>query len=160
MRGALLPLSRLNVTRTALAAMSVFAFSCVVPMQGWAKSLDTGQGPGTTTPPTLPNNGTNGDSVAYAVPRNAPSGDVEVVLPQPLAPSDVAIYQRARQLQQDGNFTASNQMLGRVSDTSLVGVVLAGRYLSNNYTTKPAELTAWWEKYGTEPEAPAIYGLM
>ena len=90
MRGALKPLSRLNVTRTAFAAMSVFAFTCVAPTQAWAKSLDMGQGPGTTTPPTPPDDGTNGESVAYAVPRNAPSGDVEVVLPQPLAPSDVA----------------------------------------------------------------------
>ncbi len=160
MRGALKQLSRLNVTRAALAAMSVFAFTCMAPMQAEAKSLDMGQGPGTTMPPTPPDDGTNGDSVAYAVPRNAPSGDVEVVLPQPLAPSDVAFYQRARQLQQQGKFTAADQMLGRVADPGLVGVVLAERYLSNNYITKPAELTAWWAKYSTEPEAPAVYALM
>ncbi|MBU6449577.1 MAG: lytic transglycosylase domain-containing protein [Rhodospirillales bacterium] len=160
MRGALKPLSRLNVTRAALAAMSVFAFTCMEPVQSWAKSLDMGQGPGTTTPPTQPLDGTNGESVAYAVPRNAPSGDVEVVVPQPLAPSDVTFYQRALQLQQRGDFTASDKMLARVSDTGLVGVVLAERYLSDNYITRPAELTAWWAKYGTEPEAPAIYGLM
>ncbi|MDE2239531.1 MAG: lytic transglycosylase domain-containing protein [Rhodospirillales bacterium] len=160
MRGAIKPLSRLNVTRAALAAMSVFAFSCMVSVQAKAKSLDMGQGTGTTTPPTPPADGTNGESVAYAVPRNAPSGDVEVTLPQPLPPSDVAFYQRALQLQHDGEFTASNKMLARVSDSSLVGVVLAERYLSANYITKPAELTAWWAKYADEPEAPAIYGLM
>ena len=160
MRGAIKPLSRLKLTRSAFAAVSVFALVCMVPMQGWAKSLDEGQRPGTTTPPTPPDSGTNGDSVAYAVPRNAPSGDVEVVLPQPLAPSDVVFYQRALQLQAQGDFSASNQMLQRVSDTGLTGVVLAERYLSNNYITKPAELTAWWAKYSTEPEAPAIYELM
>ena len=111
-------------------------------------------------PPTPPSDGTNGQSVAYAVPRNAPPGDVEVVLPQPLAPSDVAFYQRALQLQQNGDFAASDKMLARVSDTGLLGVVLAERYMSDNYITKPAELTAWWAKYSSEPEAPAIYGLM
>ncbi len=160
MRGALKTLSRLNVTRTAFAAMSVFATSCMVPMQAKAKSPDGGQGPGTTMPPTQPADGINGESVAYAVPRNAPSGDVEVTLPQPLAPSDVAFYQRALQLQQDGQFAASDKMLARVADPGLVGAVLAERYLSDNYITKPAELTAWWENYSAEPEAPAIYGLM
>ncbi len=160
MRGALKPLSRLDVTRTVFAAMSVFAASCIFSVQAEARPLDGGQGPGTTTPPTQPADGTNGESVAYAVPRNAPSGNVEVVLPQPLAPSDVAFYQRALQLQQRGDFAAADKMLARVSDTSLVGVVLAERYLGPNYITKPAELTAWWAKYSGEPEAPAIYKLM
>ncbi|HTQ71458.1 MAG TPA: lytic transglycosylase domain-containing protein [Acidocella sp.] len=94
------------------------------------------------------------------MPRNAPSGDVEVMLPQPLPPSDVAIYQRALQMQQNGQFAAADKMLARVADSSLVGAVLAVRYLSANYITKPAELTAWWTKYANEPEAPAIYALM
>ncbi|MGE4480699.1 transglycosylase SLT domain-containing protein [Acidocella sp.] len=140
--------------------MSVFAFSCMGFVQAKAESPNVGQGPGTTTPPTQPTDGINGESVAYAVPRNAPSGNVEVVLPQPLTPSDVAFYQRALQLQQEGNFSASDKMLARVSDTGLVGAVLAKRYLSDNYVTKPAELTAWWAKYANQPAAPAIYALM
>lgn len=160
MRGAIKPLSRLNVTRTALAAMSVFATSCMLAMPALAKSQDSGQGPGTTTPPTQPSDGINGESVAYAVPRNAPSGNVEVILPRPLAPSDVAFYKRALQLQKDGQFAASDKMLDRASDSGLVGAVLALRYLSDNYITKPAELTAWWAKYSNQPEAPAIYALM
>lgn len=161
MRGALKTLSRLNAKHAALAAASVFATSCMVPMHAMAKSPIAGQGPGTTTPPTQPPAGTNGESVAYAVPRNAPSGDVEVTLPQPLAPSDVAFYQRALQLQDDGQFAASDKMLARVADATLTGEVLAERYLSTSYVTKPAELSAWWGQYAaTSPEAPAIYGLM
>ncbi len=160
MRGAIKPLSRLNVTRVVFAAASVFVVACMLPVQAKAKSPYAGQGPGTTTPPTQPAGGINGDSVAYAVPRNTPSGGVEVALPQPLSPSDVAFYRRALQLQQNGKFTAADKMLARVSDPSLIGVVLAKRYLSANYITKPAELTAWWAKYSNEPEAPAIYALM
>ncbi len=102
----------------------------------------------------------NGESVAYAVPRNAPSGDVEITLPQPLAPSDVALYQRILQLQDDGAYAEADHMIGRLGDTSLLGSVLAARYLSANYVTKPSELTAWWAQYSSEPEAADIYKLM
>lgn len=160
MRGAIKTLSRLNVTRAALAGVSVFAFTCALHAQAFAKSSDLGQGQGSTTPPTQPAAGTNGESVAYAVPRNTPPGGVEVALPQPLSPSDVAFYQRALSLQKAGDFAASDKMLARVSDDGLVGSVLAIRYLSSNYITKPAELTAWWAKYRNSPDAPAIYELM
>jgi len=102
----------------------------------------------------------NGDSVAYAVPRNAPSGEVEITLPQPLAPSDVAIYQRVLQLQDKGAYAAADRLIGRLGDTTLLGSVLAARYLSADYITKPAELTAWWAQYSGEPEAADIYKLM
>ena len=113
-----------------------------------------------TTPHTQPMDGLNGTSVAYAVPRNMPPDGVEVALPRPLSPSDVAFYQRALKLQQDGAFAAADRMLARVSDNSLVGFVLAQRYLGDNYTTSRAELTAWWANYANTPAAPTIYGLM
>ncbi|MDD2703898.1 MAG: lytic transglycosylase domain-containing protein [Acidocella sp.] len=160
MRGAPKTLSRLNVTRMAFATVSVFALGLAVPAKASAKSPDMGQGPGTTTPPNAPLSAINGDSVAYAVPRNAPSGNVEITLPQPLAPSDVAIYQRALQLQANSNYADADRMIGRLSDTTLVGSVLAARYLSDNYITKPAELSAWWAQYAGTPEASAIYKLM
>ncbi len=160
MRGAFKPLSRLNVTRAAFAALSVFAADCVVSASAFAKPPIGGQGPGTTTPPTMPGTGPNGDSVAYAVPRNAPPGGGEVALPQPLAPSDVTFYRRALQLQQQGQYAAADGMLARVADPGLTGVVLAMRYLSDHYISSPGELTAWWAKYANSPMAPAIYGLM
>ncbi len=160
MRGAPKPLPRLNGIRLAFATASVFALSLVAPTKASAKSPDMGQGPGTYQPPTAPLSAMNGDSVAYAVPRNAPSGEVEITLPQPLAPSDVAIYQRVLQLQENGAYAAADRLIGRLGDTSLLGSVLAARYLSADYTTKPAELTAWWAQYSGEPEASDIYKLM
>ncbi|MCB5943329.1 lytic transglycosylase domain-containing protein [Acidocella sp. KAb 2-4] len=102
----------------------------------------------------------NGESVAYAIPRNAPSGEVEVTLPQPLAPSDVALYKRILQLQDSGAYAEADKLIARLDDNSLVGSVLAARYLSPDYVTSPAELTAWWAKYADEPEAAEIYQLM
>jgi len=161
MRGASQTLSRLNVNRLAMiATVSVFALGLVAPTAAAAKSPDQGQGEGTVTPPQAPLSALNGESVAYAVPRNAPAGDVEIVLPQPLSPSDVAIYQRIQTLQANGETTQAANMAARLQDPSALGAIQAQLYLSPDYVTKPAELTAWWDKYSGEPEAPAIYALM
>lgn len=129
-------------------------------MPALAKPLNPGLGSGAPHHHTQSVDGLNGLSVAYAIPRDTPPNGVEVVLPQPLSPSDVAFYRRALQLQQQGSFAASDKMLARVSDDSLVGIVLSERYLSDNYVTSQAELTAWWAKYANSLAAPAIYGLM
>ena len=165
MRGAPQTLSRLNVNRlamitTMIATVSVFAVGLVAPTCAAAKSPDQGQGQGPAMPPPAPLSAINGDSVAYAVPRNAPAGNVEIILPQPLAPSDVAIYQRIEALQAAGDYSAAANMAARLSDSSALGAILANLYLSPGYVTKPAELTAWWRNYAGEPEAVAIYGLM
>jgi hypothetical protein len=87
------------------ASVSIFALALVVPTGAAAKSQDQGQGQETATPPQAPLSALNGDSVAYAVPRNAPAGNVEIILPQPLSPSDIALYQRIQELQADGQTT-------------------------------------------------------
>jgi soluble lytic murein transglycosylase-like protein len=102
----------------------------------------------------------NGDSVAYAVPRNAPSPDMEVILPEPLPPSAVAVYQRVLALQDQGDFTAADQLIARLDDTTLLGPVLADRYLSPGYVSTAKELLAWVQDYGGQPEAPAVYQLL
>ncbi|MDD2794792.1 lytic transglycosylase domain-containing protein [Acidocella sp.] len=160
MRGALNMLSRLNVTRLALVTVSVFALGLVVPTSAAAKSSDWGQGTGPMPPPSAPASATGGETVAYAVPRNAPSPDVEIVLPEPLPPSAVAMYQRILAAQSAGAFSEADRLISRLDDSTLVGPVLAQRYLSNNYITKPAELLAWYAQYSSQPEAPDIYALM
>lgn len=153
-------LSRLNVNRLALiATVSVFALG-LAPASAAAKSPDLGQGQGTTTPPQAPLSALNGESVAYAVPRNAPAGNVEIALPQALAPSDAALYQRIQTLLANGQVSAAHEMEARLVDPSAMGALLAQLYTSPGYVTSPAELTAWWAKYSAEPEAADIYALM
>jgi soluble lytic murein transglycosylase len=153
-------LSRLNVCRLAFATVSVFAIGLVHPTSASAKSPDLGQGSGPTPSPSAPLSAFNGDSVAYAVPRNAPSADVEIVLPEPLPPSAVAMYQRILQLQDNDEFSAADRLIGRLNDTTLVGPILAERYLGPDYRTTPAELQSWYAQYGNQPEAPEVYELM
>ena len=66
----------------------------------------------------------------------------------------------SRTLQANGETTQAANMAARLPDPSALGAILAQLYLSPDYITKPAELTAWWDKYSGEPEAPAIYALM
>ncbi|HEY1857715.1 MAG TPA: hypothetical protein VGG47_10485, partial [Acidocella sp.] len=153
-------LSRLNVTVLALATVSVFAFGLVDSTSAMAKSPDTGQGSGLTPPPSAQLGATSGDSFAYAVPRNAPSPDVEVVLPEPLPPSAVAMYKRIFTLQNARSYAQADRLISRLSDPTLVATVLAARYLSDNYISSPAELQHWYASYRDQPEAPAIYALM
>jgi soluble lytic murein transglycosylase-like protein len=153
-------LSRLNATALALATVSVFAFGLVDSTSAMAKSPDTGPGSGLTPPPSAPLSATSGDSFAYAVPRNAPSPGVEVVLPEPLPPSAVAIYKRIFILQNARSYAEADRLISRLDDTSLLGPVLAARYLSASYVSSPAELTRWYARYSDQPDAPAIYALM
>jgi soluble lytic murein transglycosylase len=151
-------LSRLNATLLTLATVSVFTMG--LPTSAMAKSPLPGQGLGPMPPPSAPPSVTGGDSVAYAVPRNAPSSDVEIVLPQPLPPSAVAIYGRILSLQADNRFAEADKLIARLDDTTLVGPILAARYLSPDYITSQAELLDWYAKYSTQPDAPAIYALL
>ena len=160
MRGATQKLSRLNASRLALiATVSVLALGLVTTSAA-ARSPDMGQGQGTTTPPQAPLSALNGESVAYAVPRNAPAANVEITLPQPLSPSDVALYQRIQSLLAQHEVTKAQEMAARLSDPSAMGAILANLYLSPSYITSPAELTAWWQQYSSQPEAADIYALM
>jgi soluble lytic murein transglycosylase-like protein len=153
-------LSRLNGARLAFATASVFALGLVHPTGALAKSPLAGQGSGSMPPPSAPLSAIGGDSVAYAVPRNAPSADVEIILPQPLPPSAVAMYQRILAMQAAGEDAAADRLIGRLDDTTLVGPILADRYLSLRAHATPAQLLDWYAHYGTQPEAAAIYQLM
>lgn len=46
------------------------------------------------------------------------------------------------------------------ADPLLLGTILADRYLRNTYRPTPPELTAWLVRFGDQPEAPAIRGLL
>ncbi len=160
MRGALQTLARLDAAKLGLTLAALIALNTVPVTAAWARSQNSGSGPGTNSPPAAPVSAEPGDSVAYAVPRNAPSADEEVILPQPLPPSAVAQYGRILTLQTQGHMREADTLISRLDDASLVGPILAQRYLSDNYISSIAELTAWMAQYATQPSAPAIYTLL
>jgi soluble lytic murein transglycosylase-like protein len=136
------------------------ALNAVAVTAAWAGSQSTGSGSGTNSFPAAPPSAQPGDSVAYAIPRNAPLADEEVILPQPLPPSAVAQYGRIMALQASGEYRKADALISRLDDTTLLGPILASRYLSDNYISSHAELIAWLKQYGGQPAAPAIYTLL
>jgi soluble lytic murein transglycosylase-like protein len=160
MRGALQTLTRLNAANFGFTMAAFLVLNTVPVAVVWASSQSTGTGPGTNFSPAAPVSAQPGDSVAYAVPRNAPLADEEVILPQPLPPSAVAQYGRIMALQQKGEYREADALISRLDDTTLVGPILAERYLSDNYISSRAELSAWLKQYGSQPAAPAIYTLL
>lgn len=160
MRGALQTLSRLNATSATLAAVALVAFSAVSVTAASASPFTMGSGSGSDIPLSTAGAVSDGSSVAYAVPRNAPNPGDEVILPQPLPPSAVAQYQRILALQDQGAYAEADQLISRLSDTSLVGAVLAARYLAPTYHPTLTELTTWYSQYSSQPAAAAIYQVL
>jgi soluble lytic murein transglycosylase-like protein len=152
MRRAIQTLSRLNAAPAFLAAAAFLALGATFPVAASAKSPSPGSGSGQNTP--------DGTSFAYAVPRNAPNAETEIVLPQPLPPSAVAQYQRILQLQNAGAFTEADHLIDRLDDTTLVGPILADRYLNTSYRSSSSELLSWYEQYNNQPAAADIYALL
>jgi len=160
MRGAFQTLTRLNAAKFGLATAALLAFNTVTVTAAWARSPDFGTGLGTNSSPAASASATDASSVAYAVPRDAPLPGMEVVLPQPLPPSAVAQYGRILMLQGQGKYKAADAMIGRLDDATLVGPILADRYLSSSYISSVAELKTWLTRFGGQPAAPAIFALL
>ena len=93
-------------------------------------------------------------------PPRASSEAQRGTLPVILAPADAARYSQIFDLQEiDGTATA-DKLISRLRDRSLVGHVLAERYL-NAYGGPPSydRLAAWLTKYRDLPQAERIYKL-
>jgi soluble lytic murein transglycosylase len=110
-------------------------------------SVAQAQGPGETT-----------DQTALAVPRVELRGAAGVGLPQPLSPSEAAQVRRIFSLQGAGSEAEAARETARVQNDLLLGAILADRYLRGQPT--PAELAAWLIRFGDQPEAPVIRGLL
>ncbi len=96
-----------------------------------------------------------------ALPRLATHGaGGGVALPQPLAPSDAARVRRVFALQSRGDLTGAANEAASLTDQLLSGSILADRYLGRYAKATPAELAAWLNSFGDQPDAPAIYALL
>lgn len=91
-----------------------------------------------------------------------PGDDVQVKgahLPKPLDAVNADRYRDIFRLQAAGNFRAADRLIAELTDLSLLGQVLADRYLSPTYISKPKELADWLRRYDTLADARAIYQL-
>ena len=137
MRGIGRTLSRLNAARAMIAGAALLAGAAIPAAQAQP------------APQT-----------AMAVPRTAPPNGPEVVLPEPLAPSQEALVRRIFTLQDHGRIAEAERATSRLSDQTLLGSILADRYLGPYTVTSASELKDWLNRFGDQAPAPAIYALL
>jgi len=95
-----------------------------------------------------------------ALPVNPPI-DPNLVqsLPALLDDMDSSRYAAIFALQDEANWKAADQQIAALTDKSLLGTVLAQRYLSAKYHTSFTEARDWLEHYADLPEARAVWTL-
>ena len=98
------------------------------------------------------------DQTALAMPRMGLRGAAAVGLPQPLTPSEATQVRRIFSLQDAGSVAEAARETERLPGDLLLGAILADRYLRGHGTQ--AELAGWLTRFGDQPEAPAIRGLL
>src|SRR5581483_8977684 len=80
-------------------------------------------------------------------------------LPQPLEAIDADRYRQIFKLQAQGNFRGADEIIADLTDQTLLGQVLADRYLSRTYRSSPKELSDWLRQYSALPDAQVIFDL-
>ncbi|MDB5359619.1 MAG: lytic transglycosylase protein [Rhodospirillales bacterium] len=95
-----------------------------------------------------------------ALPVNPPI-DPNLVqsLPALLGDMDASRYAAIFALQDEANWKAADEQIAALQDRSLLGTVLAQRYLSAKYKTSFVEARDWLGTYADLPEARAIWAL-
>ena len=91
-----------------------------------------------------------------------PGDEVQLVgidLPQPLDQVNADRYRSIFRAQAKSDFRGADALIGDLTDQSLLGHVLAARYLSPAYNSRPKELTDWLRAYSMLPDAGAMYDL-
>src|SRR5690348_1499910 len=121
----------------------------LVAVLGAASNYSVAQAQGT---------GETGDQTALAVPRIGLRGAAGVGLPQPLSPSEAVRVRRIFSLQGGGSVAEAARETGRLQNDLLLGAILADRYLRGGASA--AELADWLARFGDQPEAPVIRGLL
>ncbi len=100
------------------------------------------------------------DQTALAMPRiRLPAGDSALGLPQPLPPDDAARIRRIFAWQRTGQIRRAAAETAQLSDTTLLGDILADRLLRQPRVSVPA-LTDWLTRYADLPDAGAIYARL
>lgn len=82
-----------------------------------------------------------------------------LALPQMLDDKNRALYQEAFAAQRNSDWELADRAIAQLTDKSLLGHVLAERYLGDGYYSRYKELVRWLDAYGDLPQAQDIRKL-
>ncbi len=88
-----------------------------------------------------------------------PPGAGPIGLPMPLAPSEAALVREIFTRQHHGDLTGAEALTRKLDDQTLLGHILADRFLARSKRTPTEALLGWLRRYPTEPDATSIYAL-
>ncbi|ACI51068.1 Lytic transglycosylase catalytic [Gluconacetobacter diazotrophicus PA1 5] len=139
--------------RAFLAGAALLAGATFTPLR-----VQTANARNTDGHPSGP--GERNEETALAMPRIAPPGGGAVGLAQPLSPDVVAQVRRIFSLQRAGAFDDAIRETAQLRDDTLLGDILADRYLNPAYHPAPGQLRLWLRTFSTLADAPAIHTLL
>ena len=104
---------------------------------------------------------TNFTASPFKLPPRKPDLTLQdtVVSDDGLAPRQTELYRDIFRLQAAGAMRDADKLITRLTDPSLLGHVLAQRYLHTSYRASFEELRAWLSAYADHPESPRIARL-
>lgn len=76
-----------------------------------------------------------------------------------LSDDDIETYRAIFKAQAEADWAQADALLAELDDTSLLGAILADRYLDEEYLTYYDELESWMANYADHPKAARIYRL-
>lgn len=79
--------------------------------------------------------------------------------PSTLSAADRGLYAMILDKQQRNDFSAADELMSQLSNTNLLGYVLAERYLNTHYKPSADELKLWLANYSDQPQARHIASL-
>lgn len=85
--------------------------------------------------------------------------DEPFTLPNILSNKDIELYRAVFNAQDKADWASADAALARIHNKVLLGHVQAQRYLNRRYTSSPAELAEWLNRYSDLPQAADIYAL-
>ena len=97
-------------------------------------------------------------NASYA-PSAEPSSFTEETYRSPLAGPQMDLYRDIFRMQAAGSFAEADALIAKLKDKSLMGHVLAQRYLHANYKADFTELADWLSNYADHPQAERIARL-
>ena len=86
-----------------------------------------------------------------------PTAQIPSDVPTVLDGSDVERYQRIVTAQTSGDWAGADRDIAALRDKTLLGYMLAQRYLSASHQTSFEQLATWLRDYNDHPDAPAVY---